>query len=49
MTATHALFAFAIVSCLGACAAMVWAQREDKRRARESIQELLGRIDRRGS
>lgn len=46
MNPTFALFAFAIVSCLGACAALAWAQREEKRRARESIQELLDRIDR---
>ena len=49
MTATHALFAFGIIACLGACAALIWAQREDKRRARKSIRELLDRIDRRGS
>ncbi|MBY6111192.1 hypothetical protein KUV74_12390 [Halomonas sp. DP1Y21-3] len=47
MNPTFALFAFAIVACLGACAALAWAQREEKRRAREPIQELLDRIDRR--
>ena len=49
MNPTFALFAFAIVSSLGACAALAWSQRADKRRARESIQELLDRIDRRDS
>ena len=49
MTPTFALFAFAIVSCLGACAALAWAQREDKRRAREEMRSFLEQIDRRDS
>ena len=46
MTPTFALFAFAIVSCLGACAALAWAQREENRRAREEMRSFLEQIDR---
>lgn len=49
MTATHALFAFGIIACLSACAALVWAQREDKRRAREEMRSFLEQIDGRNS
>ncbi|WP_289105074.1 hypothetical protein [uncultured Halomonas sp.] len=45
MTPTFALFAFAIVSCLGACAALAWAQREEKRRAREEMRSFLEQIE----
>ncbi|WP_157033066.1 hypothetical protein [Halomonas sp. S2151] len=49
MNPTFALFAFAIVASLGACAALAWAQREEKRRAREEMRSFLEQIDRRGS
>jgi len=45
MNPTFALFAFAIVSCLGACAALAWAQREEKRRAREEMRSFLEQIE----